>query len=34
MVIEDKWVSRELKRPVLEELRKQTLGIPDVVQGP
>jgi hypothetical protein len=30
IVIEDKWVSRELKRPVLEELRKQTLGIPDV----
>ncbi len=31
MVIEDKWVSRELKRPVLEELRKQLLTIPDVV---
>jgi replicative DNA helicase len=30
IVIEDKWVSRELKRPVLEELRKSTLGIPDV----
>jgi hypothetical protein len=30
IVIEDKWVSRELKRPVLEELRKETLGIPDV----
>jgi hypothetical protein len=31
MVIEAKWVSRELKRPVLVELRKQTLGLPDVV---
>lgn len=30
IVIEDKWVSRELKRPVLEVLRKSTLGIPDV----
>jgi hypothetical protein len=30
IVIEDKWVSRELKRPVLEELRKEMLGIPDV----
>jgi len=30
IVVEDKWVSRELKRPVLEALRKETLGIPDV----
>jgi L-amino acid N-acyltransferase YncA len=31
MVIEDKWVARELKREVLEQLRKDTLAIPDVI---
>jgi L-amino acid N-acyltransferase YncA len=29
MVIEDKWVARELKREVLDHLRKDTLAIPD-----
>jgi hypothetical protein len=29
MIIEDKWVARELKREVLDELRRSTLAIPD-----
>ncbi|MBM3330995.1 hypothetical protein FJY68_03980 [candidate division WOR-3 bacterium] len=29
MIIEDKWVARELKREVLDHLRKDTLAIPD-----
>ncbi len=29
MIIEDKWVARELRREVLDHLRKDTLAIPD-----
>ncbi len=29
MIIEDKWVARELKREVLDELRRATLAIPN-----